>query len=77
MILTLDAERLRTLAEVGASLDGSDPVDFRLTERDGAYAFVRRTLVRFRYAALDRVGRRPGADWTAGDPVRRTRLAPV
>ena len=39
MILTLDAERLRTLAELGAFLDGSDPVDFRLTERDDAYAF--------------------------------------
>lgn len=52
MILNLDTERLRSLAEVRAFLDGSDPVDFRLADRDDACAFVRRTLVRFRYAEL-------------------------
>lgn len=57
MILNLDTERLRTLAEVRAFLDGSDPVDFRLADRDDAYAFVRRTLVRFRYAELDKPGK--------------------
>ena len=40
--------------EVRAFLDGSDPVDFRLADRDDAYAFVRRTLVRFRDAELDK-----------------------
>ena len=54
MILNLDTERLRTLAEVRAFLDGSDPVDFRLADRDDAYAFARRTLVRFRYPELDK-----------------------
>ena len=52
--MTLDTERLRTLSEVRAILDGSHPVDFRLVDRDDAYGFVRRTLVRFRYAALDK-----------------------
>ena len=52
MILRLDAERLRTLAEVRAFLDGSRPVEFRLVDRDDAYGFVRRTLVRFRYETL-------------------------
>ena len=60
MILNLDTERLRTLAEVRASLDGSDPVDFRLADRDDAYAFTRRTLVRFRYPELDSVSSCPG-----------------
>ncbi len=54
MILNLDTERLRTLAEVRAFLDGSDLVDFRLADRDDTYAFVRRTLVRFRYPELDK-----------------------
>ena len=54
MILTLDTERLRTLSEVRAFLDGSHPVNFRLVDRDDAYGFVRRTLVRFRYTTLDK-----------------------
>ena len=54
MILTLDTERLRTLSEVRAFLDGSHPVDFRLVDRDDAYGFVRRTLVRFRHTTLDK-----------------------
>ena len=54
MILTLDTERLRTLSEVRAFLDGSHPVDFRPVDRDDAYGFARRTLVRFRYTTLDK-----------------------
>ena len=54
MILTLDTERLRTLSEVRAFLDGSHPVDFRLVDRDDAHGFVRRTLVRFRHTTLDK-----------------------
>ena len=42
------------MAEIRAFLYGIDPVDFRLTDRGDAYAFVRRTLVRFRYAELDK-----------------------
>ena len=36
MILTLDAERLRTPAEARAFLGGSRPVDFRLVDRSDA-----------------------------------------
>ena len=39
MILNLDTERLRTLAEVRAFVDGSDSVDLRPADRDDAYAF--------------------------------------
>ncbi len=35
-------------------LGGNRPVDFRSADRADAYEFVRRTLVRFRYGALDK-----------------------
>ena len=57
--MNLDSEQLRTLAEVRAFLDGSDPVDFRRADRDDAYTFVRRPLVRSRYPEW--TGRRRGA----------------
>ena len=43
----LRTERIRTLDQVRAFLDGSEPADFELADRTSAYAFVRRTLVRF------------------------------
>ena len=52
MIVTLRTERIRTLDQVRAFLDGSQPADFKLTDRTSAYAFVRRTLVRFEYHGL-------------------------
>ena len=57
MILRLDAERLRTLDDVRAFLEGSDPVGFRPVDRSETYAFVRRVLVRFRHAELPRAGK--------------------
>lgn len=39
-------DRIRTLGQVWAFLDGSQPADFELSERASAYAFVRRTLGR-------------------------------
>ena len=54
MIVTLRTERIRTLDQVRAFLDGSQPADFELTDRTSAYAFVRRTLVRFEYHGLRR-----------------------
>ena len=57
MILRLDFERLRTLDEIRAFLDGNEPVVIRLVERGEAYELVRRVLVRFRYAGLDRAGK--------------------
>ena len=52
MIVTLRTERIRTLDQVRAFLDGNQPADFELTDRTSAYAFVRRTLVRFEYHGL-------------------------
>ena len=44
MIVTLRTERIRTLDEARAFLEGSEPVDFTLSDRDPAYLFVRRSL---------------------------------
>ena len=52
MILKLDIERVRTVDEVRDFMAGSEPVDFHLTERRGAYDFVTRTLRRLSYAGL-------------------------
>ena len=40
MILKLDIERVRTIDEVRDFMTGSEPVDFHLTDRRGAYDFV-------------------------------------
>ena len=50
--MTLRTERIRTLDQIRAFLDGNQPADFELTDRTSAYAFVRRTLVRFEYHSL-------------------------
>ena len=52
MILKLDIERVRTIDEVRDFMVGSEPVDFHLTDRRGAYDFVTRTLRRLNYAGL-------------------------
>ena len=50
--MTLRTERIRTLDQLRAFLEGNEAADFQLTRRDSAYAFVRRTLVRFEYHGL-------------------------
>ncbi len=50
--MTLRTERICTLDQVRVFLDGNQPADFELTDRTTAYAFVRRTLVRFEYHGL-------------------------
>ena len=49
MIVTLRTERIRTLDEVRAFLDGNQAADFRPLDRESAYAFIGRKLVAFRY----------------------------
>ena len=55
--MTLQTERLRTVEQIRTFLEGNAEVDFIPEGRDAAYGFVRRTLVRLRYAALDRSGK--------------------
>ena len=49
MIVTLCTERIRTLDDIRAFLGGSEAADITPHDREAAYAFVERTLVRFRY----------------------------
>ena len=55
--MTLETERLRTVEQIRGFLDGNGEVDFRPRDRDEAYGFVRRTLVRLDYDALGRAGK--------------------
>ena len=48
MIVTLCTERIRTLDDIRAFLEGSEAADTP-HDREAAYAFIERTLVRFRY----------------------------
>lgn len=52
MIVTLQTERVRTLEQVRAFVEGSEAVDFAGAGREGIYALVRRTLVRLDYHRL-------------------------
>ncbi len=55
--MTLETERLHTVEQIRSFLDGNGEVDFTPLDRDEAYGFVRRTLVRLDYDALGRVGK--------------------
>ena len=52
MIVTLQTERVRTLDEVRAFVEGSEAVDFAVSDREGIYRLIRRTLVRLEYHRL-------------------------
>ncbi len=49
MIVTLGTERIRTLDDIRAFPGGSEAADITPHDREAAYAFIERTLVRFRY----------------------------
>ena len=55
--MTIHTERLRTMEQVRAFVEGSRPVDYQPEDRRSAYEFVRRTLVRFDYPLLGRADR--------------------
>ena len=55
--MTLQTERLRTVEQIEVFLGGNAEVDFKPEGREAAYRFARRTLVRLRYASLDRPGK--------------------
>lgn len=50
--MTLRTERIRTLGQVRALLEGSEAAEVEPADRTSAYAFVRRTLVRVEYHGL-------------------------
>ena len=49
----LQTEGIRTVEQIRAFLNRSEEMDFAPRDRDGAYGFVRRTLVLLRYEAPD------------------------
>ena len=56
--MTLRTERIRTLDDIRPFLDGNVAADITPHNREAAYAFVERTLVRFRYhIGLPRAGK--------------------
>ena len=40
MIVTLQTERVQTLADVRAVIDGNDRLDYQFTDREAAYEFI-------------------------------------
>ena len=54
MIVTLQTERIRTIEQVAAFVEASEPVDFHPRDRTSAHEFVTRTLARLGYRALDK-----------------------
>ena len=52
MIVTLQTQRVRTLEQVRAFVEGSEAVDFAGGDREGVYTLVRRTLVKLDYHRL-------------------------
>ena len=56
--MTLCTERIRTLDDIRAFLDGSEAADITPHDREAAYAFIERALVRFKYHfGLSRAGK--------------------
>ena len=56
--MTLCTERIRTLDDIRACLDGNEVADITPRDRGTAYAFIERVLVRFRYHfGLSRAGK--------------------
>ncbi len=52
MIVTLQTQRVQTLEQVRAFVEGSEAVDFAGGDRAGVYTLVRRTLVKLDYHRL-------------------------
>ena len=76
--MTLRTEQIRTFDQVRAFLEGNDSVEIHLADRDAAYTFIKRTLVRFGYHGLGRADkgllRRFLGKVTGLSPAQLTRL---
>jgi transposase InsO family protein len=54
MIVTLNTSAVKSLDQIRAFLDGSEPLGFAIADRRQAYAWIAETLKRFRYPTLGR-----------------------
>lgn len=57
MIVTLKTQGLQTLEQIRAFLEGSQPLDFEVSQREAAHDFISQTLRRFDYAHRGKVGK--------------------
>ena len=57
MIVTIQTQRVQTLEQVRAFVEGSEAVDFASGDRAGVYTLVRRTLVKLDYHRLGKPDR--------------------
>ena len=55
--MTLQTQRVRSLEQVRAFVEGSEAVDFAGGDRDGVYTLVHRTLVKLDYHRLGKPDR--------------------
>ena len=78
MIVTLRTERLRTIEQLEAFVEGSASADCKPLDRESAYDFPRRTLVAFDYHRLGKADRgcvrRYVVKVTAMSPAQLTQL---
>ena len=56
--MTLQTERIRTLDQIRAFVEGSEAVDFTGTDRESVYEFVRQALVWMDYEGLGKSDKR-------------------
>ncbi len=54
MIVTLQTHALKTVAQIRAFLEGSQPLAIKIPQREAAYTFIAQTLRRFRYTRLSK-----------------------
>jgi hypothetical protein len=57
MIVTLQTQGLQTLEQLRAFLEGSQPIDFDVPQREAANDFIAQTLRRFGYARLGKANK--------------------
>ena len=57
MIVTLQTQGLQTLEQLRAFLEGSQPIDFDVPQREAANDFIAQTLRRFGYARLGKTNK--------------------
>jgi len=54
MVTLMNEQELTTLEQVRCFLEGTEPVAFEIRGKDECYAWIERTLLRFRYHRLSR-----------------------
>jgi hypothetical protein len=75
MIVKLHTQRLQTLAEVRAFLEGSTPLDFDVPARQDAYRWIESSLRQLRYRRLGRADKGLVKAYCSGQLIPDTKLS--